>query len=48
MIRNVALAAAFLAADDDQPVRMEHVVAAARGELAKLERPAPSELTRMA
>jgi hypothetical protein len=47
-IRNVALAAAFLAADADQPVRMEHVVAAARGEFAKLERPAPSELARLA
>ena len=44
-IRNIALAAAFLAADAGEPVRMAHVVAAARGEFAKLERPVPSELT---
>jgi hypothetical protein len=38
-IRNIALAAAFLAADDGTPVRMAHLLRAARGELAKLERP---------
>jgi SpoVK/Ycf46/Vps4 family AAA+-type ATPase len=46
-IRNVALAAAFLAAEAGEPVRMGHVVAAARGEYAKLERPVPVELTRL-
>ncbi|NJL28690.1 MAG: ATP-binding protein, partial [Thermoanaerobaculia bacterium] len=40
-IRNVALGAAFLAAEAGTPVRMEHVVGAARGEYAKLERPFP-------
>ncbi|HEY4588514.1 MAG TPA: ATP-binding protein [Thermoanaerobaculia bacterium] len=38
-IRNIALAAAFLAADEGAPVRMAHLLRAARGELAKLERP---------
>jgi hypothetical protein len=38
-IRNIALAAAFLAADEGTPVRMAHLLRAARGELAKLERP---------
>jgi hypothetical protein len=38
-IRNIALAAAFLAADDSAPVRMAHLLHAARGEFAKLERP---------
>ncbi len=38
-IRNIALAAAFLAADEDSPVRMAHLLRAARGELAKIERP---------
>jgi hypothetical protein len=37
-IRNVALGAAFLAADDRAPVRMTHVLRAARTEYAKLER----------
>ncbi len=41
-IRNIALHAAFLAADTDEPVRMKHLLHAARGECAKLERP-PSE-----
>ena len=39
-IRNVALNAAFLAADLSEPVRMRHLAAAAQAELAKLERPA--------
>jgi AAA+ superfamily predicted ATPase len=38
-IRNIALGAAFLAAEEDGPVRMEHLLSAARTELAKLERP---------
>jgi hypothetical protein len=38
-IRNVALAAAFLAADAGRPVEMSHALAAARTEYAKLERP---------
>ena len=41
-IRNIALHAAFLAADTGEPVRMKHLLQAARGECAKLERP-PSE-----
>jgi hypothetical protein len=35
-IRNIALAAAFRAAQDGVPVRMAHVLAAARTEYAKL------------
>ena len=38
-IRNVALNAAFLAADEDQPVRMKHLLRAARSEYRKLEKP---------
>lgn len=38
-IRNIALNAAFLAADADDAVRMEHVLRAARSEYAKLEKP---------
>lgn len=41
-IRNIALHAAFLAADTAGPVSMKHLLQAARGECAKLERP-PSE-----
>ena len=37
-IRNIALAAAFLAADAGEPVRMRHLRAAAVRECAKLER----------
>jgi SpoVK/Ycf46/Vps4 family AAA+-type ATPase len=40
-IRNMALNAAFHAAADGAPVRMEHVLLAARSEFAKLERPLP-------
>lgn len=36
-IRNIALYAAFLAAEADSPVRMEHLLRAARIEYAKLE-----------
>jgi hypothetical protein len=38
-IRNIALAAAFLAADEEAPVQMGHLRRAARSEYAKLERP---------
>jgi hypothetical protein len=38
-IRNIGLNAAFLAADGGERVEMEHVLAAARSEYAKLERP---------
>ena len=38
-IRNIALNAAFLAADAGEPVAMPHLLAAARGEYAKLEKP---------
>jgi len=38
-IRNIALHAAFLAADAGEPVRMAHLLRAARGEYAKLEKP---------
>lgn len=38
-IRNIALNAAYIAADLDQPVRMEHLLTAARRECAKIERP---------
>jgi ATPase family associated with various cellular activities (AAA) len=37
-IHNIALGAAFLAADAGEPVRMSHLLAAARNEFAKLER----------
>jgi hypothetical protein len=44
-IRNIALNAAFLAAGDEQPVRMRYVLEAARAEFAKLEKPlAESEI----
>jgi len=38
-IRNIALNAAFLAADAGEPVRMAHLSRAARSEYAKLEKP---------
>jgi ATP-dependent 26S proteasome regulatory subunit len=38
-IRNIALNAAFLAAEQDSPVGMRHIVRAARSEYAKLEKP---------
>jgi hypothetical protein len=37
-IRNIALNAAFLAADLNEPVRMSHVLRAARSEYAKMEK----------
>lgn len=38
-IRNVAMNAAFFAAEAGEPVRMTHLLRAARGEYGKLERP---------
>jgi hypothetical protein len=38
-IRNIALGAAFLAADAGEPVRMTHLLQATRNEFAKLEKP---------
>ena len=38
-IRNIALNAAFLAAEEGGPIRMAHVLRAARTEYAKLEKP---------
>ncbi len=38
-IYNIAMGAAFLAADADEPVRMSHLLSAARSEFTKLERP---------
>jgi hypothetical protein len=38
-IRNIALSAAFLAADRAEPVSMSHVLRAARSEYAKIEKP---------
>ncbi|MEP7343056.1 MAG: ATP-binding protein [Acidobacteriota bacterium] len=38
-IRNIAMQAAFLAADSDEPVTMAHLLRAARGEYDKLEKP---------
>jgi hypothetical protein len=46
-IRNIALAAAFLAAGEESPVRMAHLARAARAELSKLEQSnADAELAR--
>jgi SpoVK/Ycf46/Vps4 family AAA+-type ATPase len=38
-IRNIALNAAFIAADKGEPVRMSHISQAARSEYAKMEKP---------
>ncbi|HEY1294265.1 MAG TPA: ATP-binding protein [Chloroflexota bacterium] len=38
-IRSIAMNAAFLAAEAAEPVRMEHVLSATRGEYVKLEKP---------
>jgi SpoVK/Ycf46/Vps4 family AAA+-type ATPase len=38
-IRSIALGAAFMAAGQDEPVRMTHLLRAARNEYRKLERP---------
>ena len=41
-IRNIALSAAFLAADEDTPLQMRHLLAASRTEYLKLERSLPA------
>lgn len=38
-IRNIALNAAFLAAEADEPVGMKHLLSATRGEYTKMEKP---------
>lgn len=38
-IQNIAMGAAFLAADAGEPVRMSHLLSAARAEFTKIERP---------
>jgi SpoVK/Ycf46/Vps4 family AAA+-type ATPase len=38
-IRNIALGGAYLAADENQPLRMSHLLHAARAEYSKLEKP---------
>jgi ATPase family associated with various cellular activities (AAA) len=40
-IRNIALSAAFIAADAGGPVRMEQIAQAVHGEFAKIEKPLP-------
>ncbi len=45
-IRNIAINAAFLAADEDRPVSMRDLLIAARREFAKLERPLSEAETR--
>jgi SpoVK/Ycf46/Vps4 family AAA+-type ATPase len=40
-IHNIAINAAFMAADQGEPVRMDHVLRATRMEFAKIERPLP-------
>ena len=45
-IRDIAIYAACLAADADDAVTMRHVLAAARAEYAKLERPVSDSETR--
>lgn len=44
-IHNIALSAAFLAADAGEPVQMSHLLAATRNEFAKDERPLPNAET---
>ena len=41
-IRNIALSAAFLAADENAPLKMRHLLAASRTEYLKLERSLPA------
>jgi len=45
-IRNIALAAAFLAAEDASPVTMRHILRAAHGEYAKIEKTLTNEEVR--
>ena len=42
-IRNIAMNAAFRAAEDGTPVRMMHVAQAARHEFVKMEKPIPEK-----
>ena len=44
-IRNIAISAAFLAAEAGEPVRMAHLARAVRGAFAKIEKPAPGSRT---
>ena len=44
-IRNIALNAAFLAADANEPVRMSHLLRAARSEYLKLDKSLPDAET---
>ncbi|KAA6459806.1 ATP-binding protein [Acidobacteria bacterium AB60] len=46
VIRNIALLAAFLAADEGSPIAMRHIASAARTEYAKLDKPLSSAETR--
>jgi len=46
VIRNIAMHAAFLAADDGQVVEARHILAAARTEYAKMEKPLTAAETR--
>ncbi len=46
VIRNIALLAAFLAADENTAIAMRHLLAAARTEFAKLEKPLGAAETR--
>jgi SpoVK/Ycf46/Vps4 family AAA+-type ATPase len=41
-IRNIALVASFMAADEDLPVNMAHIARATRQEYAKIGRPFPT------
>ena len=43
-IRNIAINAAFLAANENVPVNMKHVKQAAQTEYAKMDRPIMGEL----
>jgi len=45
-IRNIALNAAFIAAEADEPVRMDHLLEAAQLEALKIERPISEMETR--
>ena len=44
-IRNIAVSAAFFAAEKNRPIRMEHLLQAARAEYTKLEKPLTSTET---
>ncbi|MFQ5525099.1 MAG: ATP-binding protein [Thermoanaerobaculia bacterium] len=45
-IRNIALGAAFLAAEAGEPVRMEHLLEAAKSDFAKVRKPFPDSEVR--